>query len=82
MLTIPPQRDTVVSMLPGYVSYFCLNCERNHDNDPYNADQDTCPYCGSENIVEDNLDDEYEIEEIDGHYEGDMGQRKHDNELE
>ena len=60
-----------------YKNYFCLECE---EVVPSTTIEDECPYCAGHNIVEDptSPDDDWG----DGHFEGDMPSRKHDNELE
>jgi len=50
--------------------FFCLDCEEvisSHELDS------VCPFCGSPNIMEDK-----DVDNYDGHFEGDMGQDKHD----
>lgn len=55
------------------INFFCLDCEKDHVYDGYDADK--CPHCDSENIVEDTSINDYE----DGHFEGDMYFREHNN---
>jgi len=59
-----------------FMQFFCLDCEDNFNG--IDTDGESCPFCGSKNIMEDRespTDDEVISDWHDGHFEGDMEQR-------
>jgi Zn finger protein HypA/HybF involved in hydrogenase expression len=66
-----------------FVPYFCLECEKTHQNNPHDADQDQCPFCGSTSITEDidvNTSDELNWDEQ--HFEGNLSHNPPSTDIE
>jgi len=58
--------------------FFCLDCDCEDNFSGIDTDGASCPFCGSKNVMEDNVsptDEEAHVDWHDGHYEGDMHQR-------
>lgn len=62
-----------------FTKYFCLDCENNVIDVELFDNKEVCPACGSKNIVEDS--GSIFNEDWNGHYEGDMPVREHNNDM-
>lgn len=59
-----------------FTKFFCLDCEESFQDAM--GENQNCPFCASPNIMEDKMIDNKD-NDLDGHFEGDMFYRKHDN---